>query len=394
MNSEKTKLSIWFFICIFIVSCNKNKDNHELSDEYSLVKNTEKTHVFKIGNDVHYLTISLFPFKDAGGNKYLTFQNGVSNEILFYNMENPNLLFKVTPTIEGPNGVGMFLGYHIEDIDKIYLTVPGRPVLFQINKNGDILQKIEYEKTDNDKPIIPFFLSTSDVYSPLIIINNNFYFTQMRNHSLTLTASPVSGYIDTLTHSVNVLPFYFPPIMNDQDIAKYTMGNELCFSRIFDGNKFIYSFFLDEYIYSTSINHEIVDKKRVNSRYMNKLYKPQTRPEEIQSGLKKLCEIAIYGNLIYDQYRQVYYRVAYPETEMEEDADYLEIYRTGRKKFSIIILDKNMNIIGETLFPEYTYISNAVFVDEDGLHIRTNHQKNPDFQENLFIFDCFELSKK
>jgi hypothetical protein len=113
----------------------------------------------------------------------------------------------------------------------------------------------------------------------------------------------------------------------------------------------------------------------------------------LKAGLKKLCEITIYGNLVYDKYRNVYYRIAYPGGEMEEDVNYLEIYRTGRKKFSIIILDENLNVVGETLFPEYTYMSNVLFIDENGLHIRTNHSKNPEFNEDVFIFDCFELTK-
>jgi hypothetical protein len=98
--------------------------------------------------------------------------------------------------------------------------------------------------------------------------------------------------------------------------------------------------------------------------------------------------------MIYDKYRDVYYRIAYPETEMENGENYLEIFRTGRKNFSIIILDKEFKIIGETLFPDYTYISNTMFVSEKGLFIRSNHHKSAAFEEDKLIFDCFELSKK
>ena len=53
----------------------------------------------------------------------------------------------------------------------------------------------------------------------------------------------------------------------------------------------------------------------------------------------------------------------------------LELWDFGRKIFSIIILDKNFNIIGETVFPEYTYNPNLMYIDEKGLYISENHYK-------------------
>ena len=87
----------------------------------------------------------------------------------------------------------------------------------------------------------------------------------------------------------------------------------------------------------------------------------------------------------------VYYRIAYPQTEMEKKEDYYEIFQFGRKVFSIIILNKDFDIIGETLFPEYTYVSGMMFVREDGLYISDSHYKNPSFNEDVLSFKRFEL---
>jgi hypothetical protein len=56
-------------------------------------------------------------------------------------------------------------------------------------------------------------------------------------------------------------------------------------------------------------------------------------------------------------------------------------------------LDKDFNIIGETLFPDYTYKSVLTFIAEDGLYICDSHVKNPEFDENKLSFQCFELVK-
>jgi hypothetical protein len=82
------------------------------------------------------------------------------------------------------------------------------------------------------------------------------------------------------------------------------------------------------------------------------------------------------------------------EEEKEGGRIYIDIRTTGRKRFSIIILDKDFNIIGETLFSDYKYCSGSMFVDEDGLYIRSNHFKSPDFDEDKLMFTCLELKKK
>lgn len=71
----------------------------------------------------------------------------------------------------------------------------------------------------------------------------------------------------------------------------------------------------------------------------------------------------------------------------------MEIYHNGRKRFSIIILDKEMNVLGETLFPDYTYNANLFFITKDGLYLSVTHFKRPDFDENVLRFQKIELQK-
>lgn len=107
--------------------------------------------------------------------------------------------------------------------------------------------------------------------------------------------------------------------------------------------------------------------------------------------MKDLCENPKYGNLYYDNYRHVYYRLAYPGDELPFKENYKDLYAYGRRKFSIIILDKDFNIIGETLFPEYIYNPTAMFICEDGVYISDSHFKNPAYDEDRLSFVRFEL---
>ena len=61
------------------------------------------------------------------------------------------------------------------------------------------------------------------------------------------------------------------------------------------------------------------------------------------------------------------------------------------QSFSIIILNKDYEIIGETKFPGNTYAHHLCFVGKKGLYISENNENNPQFDENKLVFRCFTL---
>ena len=103
---------------------------------------------------------------------------------------------------------------------------------------------------------------------------------------------------------------------------------------------------------------------------------------------KLASEQATYGNIVYDKYRDVYYRFAYPECEVNSTS--FE-YIFCRKEFSIIILDNEFNIIGETLFPAGKYAPGLFFVNQDGLYLSLNNTENPEIGDDELVFQCLEL---
>jgi hypothetical protein len=207
-----------------------------------------------------------------------------------------------------------------------------------------------------------------------------------------LERSSVTIAIDTLTNGVKNLPMRFPPIVSVEDVKNHkTNGNEFSYSRCFNGHQFVYSFFYDEDIYIANPEHDSIFTRTVKSKYIDKVKPLGYQPDNIIQSNKIKCEMPMYRNLIYDEYREVYYRLVYPQTEMEKNEDYYEVFQFGRKAFSIIILNKDFEIIGETLFPEYTYVSGMMFVRKDGLYISDSHYKNPSFNENVLSFRRFEL---
>jgi hypothetical protein len=365
--------------------------NKEPVYDHELVK-TGKILSYELDDNTKYLFYALFPYTDSNGKSYLTFKNSF-DEILFYELESGKFLFKIEIEKEGPNGILNVTGYYVEDFNNIYVTSIALTRLTKIDTGGAVLQKIEYAKTANTGyQVIPNYGSISTIYTPLVIIDKNLYITQQPSPNFSSPAkTPVSVMIDTLNRTFTALPFYFPEKIHG--LGFYDVFSSLTrLSRDFNGKEFIYSFSFDENIQVASVNHENIRNIPAKSRYINKI-RVEKRPDNIDVTLvmKKDMEIAAYGNLIYDKYRDVYYRLAYPEDELENGLDYRSITPFGRKKFSIIILDKNCNVIGETLFPEFVYCSKILFVHKDGLYICNNHPENPSFNEDILSFQCFEL---
>lgn len=59
-----------------------------------------------------------------------------------------------------------------------------------------------------------------------------------------------------------------------------------------------------------------------------------------------------------------------------------------RKEFSIMILDENFNVLGETLFPAGKYIPALFFVNEKGLFLSVNNTSNPQMTDDKLVFQC------
>lgn len=369
---------------ILLFACNLEHNN-----EFCLKKSNKELSIL-LDSNTKSNTKSLFLYKNKEGKEYITFQNQYNNEIYFYNFENKKVEFKVTPELDGNNGVGVFFGYYIQNLDSIFLTNMEVEKIALIDSSSNLKEQLVYDKSSDETPLRRSF-STSDYFRPIRIIGSKIYTISRCNRNEQ--PNPVSITIDMKTKEVDYLPFNYPQIQKTMNKLK-AFGLEDQFSRDFDGSHFIYSFYFDEDIFITSIDHKEIQRKKIKSKYINNIL---LLDDFGNSTVQEACENPNYGNMIYDQYRSVYYRIAYPKTEINRKLEMQEaitLMDYGRKNFSIIILDKNFNIIGETLFPDYTYNSGIMFVREDGLYISSSHPMSTQYSDDYLNFQRFDLVKE
>ena len=226
-------------------------------------------------------------------------------------------------------------------------------------------------------------------------VNGKLYLPQGVNFRFgkdLLEKSALLCSLDTLSGEVEALPVKFPPVGGV--IRRGSSGNvNADYQYCFNGQELVYSFeYMDDLMVVNPLTHQ-VEYKAVRSRYIGEM-KPFSSESTNDAVLQReLCEHPSYGKIIYDSCNKVYYRVAYVPQEIDKKVDALSLFRTGRKQFSIMILDEDFNVIGEHLFPTYTYNPRLSFVSKGKLYISLNNIMNPDYSDDVIRFQMVELVK-
>ena len=380
------KFVYYALLCFLFFSCRGEKMQY--IDSYEL-KSTNKIKKFRLDDDVRYNAFYLYTFVDRQGKSYLSFLNYRTNQLLFYDWNTEDFLFKVELPAEGPNGVTQVSGYYIKDFDHIYVSTYAYNGLLRVDTTGQIVQKIPYGTTPDGYKVLPSYTPSSHPYiAPVFIGDAKMCITQPAVPRFrAANETPISVVIDTLKHTCESLPMTYS-LLNDEEMEA---GN-LQFSRIFNGKDFIYSLYVCEDVFVASMDHSDIRRVKVKSRHIDS---PTEQQQDTEQGPRLYLELPRYGDLIYDSYRKVYYRFAYPKVSLNKDMNWWGKAVYGRKKFSVIILDEDFNVIGETLFPEGIYNSFVFFVNEEGLYISRDYKIGTAEQsEDYLTFELFQLIKK
>ena len=380
-----------FWICALAVvsfcSCgNKGKN-------YSYTLQTVDTFLnYHLASDVK-VPLMIRSCTDDAGKEYFYFQNGILPDLLIYDIHNETLVKRVKFEVEGPNAIdgGFLFGFMMTDCNHIYISSMPQPELYATDTTGCIKRKMSFSETaDGYKPVCCFQDNGAFQF-----IDGKLYLPQGINFSFgkdVMEKSALLCRLDTLSGDVEALPVKFPLI--GSSIRRGSPSNvNANYQYCYNGQELVYSFaYMDDLMVVNPLTHQ-VEYKVVRSRYIGEM-KPFSSESTNDAALQKeLCEYPAYSNIMYDSYNKVYYRVVYVPQEIDKKVAPLSLYRTGRKQFSIMILDEDFNVIGEHLFPTYTYNPRLSFVSKGKLYISLNNIMNPDYSDDVIRFQMVELTK-
>lgn len=372
---------------LFFISCTNRVDDMKCH----LVV-TEDSLVFSVPSDASLFIKSMQVFVDKEQKRYFSYLNNELPKIYFYDLETEERIKTIHLENEGPDGIGRKAGgFYVADWNRIYVPDVYLSQISVVDSTGHKLNALEFEALASDYPFIP---TNSLIASPLMELDGKLYASQKPNPRLGNKAgqrSTTEMIVQQDSYEANPFAFHYPSsVLKNYTPGQSSLGLAWRMSRCFNGSELVYSFGLDENVYVVSLDGNEVAKHQVESRFIKTLESPKT-PDDFMLGIQTLCETPFYGNIYYDKYRRLYYRVAYPKEDYDKEENFMDLWQFGRGNFSIIVLNEDFEVLGETFFPAYDYRSDLVLILEDGVYLSTSHYKNSSFDEDKLVFKRFEV---
>ncbi|MBP5365473.1 MAG: DUF4221 family protein [Bacteroidales bacterium] len=327
-------------------------------------------------------------FQDKG-EEYLAIENEQNPSISIYRLSDCSHIKDVIPCNEGPNGIGSpMYGFDIINFDTIIVAPTGiGNRLCIIDSAATLIKNIDYPI--NPRPLVTvarilqsyYGLGIYKIDSVLFVCNSC---RDTEENYIRMHGHPIGYRYNINTEQVSLSQELYPDISNAKPYISLGVS-----SVMYINGKYILYYDKGHQIF-VSNGDTTWTEHLLRSKYI-KDFKPKTLAGSIEAEMIQHIEEPEYRAMIYDKYRNLYYRFACPSIEVKPEDD---VFTLGefRSLFSVMIIDKDFNIIGETLMPEKTYNVNMFFVNEAGLWISTNNVENPKYEEDAINFELFILN--
>ena len=160
-------------------------------------------------------------------------------------------------------------------------------------------------------------------------------------------------------------------------------------------NEIIVSFAKDHKIYVYK-NGNLKSTEEIKSRYISE-FQPLTQRNStsnitFDSINRYLVSQPEYANILYDPYRDLYYRIVGHKSDALNSNGFIN--NTYDRAFSVIAFDSDFRIISEIDFPAGEYYYMNIFVSKAGLMIQKREEHKPNFKDDRILFDVFGVTKK
>lgn len=316
---------------------------------------------------------------------YIFRENGMLTEIQVYNLDEIGEPIKKSFFTEGPNGIRDGVGLSIIplSLNKYYLTNRHNELFLMeydsILKRYDLSNSQEY----------PAMMPTN--HAKTIMLKDSIFgfgqYKQMNINTNEYLQSSIFALFDIPENKFKDASITFPQsYLNKCWTAQmlfpaYTYNNST--------DKLIFGFPAEKNLYSYDYHDDTIEEINVPYtdyfREVDSFKECDEVPQKIDSYFLNTPN---YINIIYDKYREIYYRMFFLPPD--------NIYKGMRgshthKRLGIIVYDKNFDVIHEKLFEPYTYFPSDYFVNEDGLWLSMNNPESENFNENYFQFALLKL---
>lgn len=388
------KSFILLISCLLFFTCKEKSSIRKEIKSFNFKKRLVSSKKTKLINNGYFYSFYTQTNKDNDSIIYRMKMRSGKEGIDIFNIYEEDSQKEILLTQKMSNLLKRFDGFKVINKDSIFLFGINKVLL--INFNGEIIS--ENQLLSNEK------LSESNLH-PVMITNRSSPYFHEKNIYLTylIDLPPDKSNVLYKTNVTSVFNFDNGTLF-EMDKTNYPPSYfnncwkvlDIEASSVFNKNKAIFSYPIEDTLYIHSLNHKAkIKKKEVKSKYKRKEVMPIRCDKlwDVKTYKKHSYESFLYSDLIYDNYKDIYYRIC---KHPEEEYNLKSKFNSLNNKFSIMVLDSNFNVISESkiLNEKPKYIPFDYFINEEGLWISTSNPDNESYKEDELSFELFKLEDK
>ena len=375
--------SIILIISLLVVfsSCEK-KLTYSITE-----KKINETLIISINSDFNP-DIRRVQYIKSDSGEYLAIKNKSKPEIILFDLQTKKINYKIPLFTDGPNSIGNYSGFQIYKPDCVLISsIP--PKAFSINFQGEVLastpifdpeNKVNYVGSTNETP---FIVKDKELWGAQPFYSNIFNITEKEAINTLSIFKIEANKTDTVSRWI---PISRPPnIWSDgKKSANFAWANR--------HDSIIVAPFTDHRLWVISKKGErLVSYVNVKSESVNSFRVIDGYPAPGDKGIIQDLESDSYENFIYDIYRDVFYRFFLPKIDVNDYNLSPRSIFSRRPMIGVMVLDKDLKILGEFNFLNHEIENRNYFVGKKGLYVSTNNPNRDDFDENILRYDIIRF---
>ncbi len=376
-------------LALFFFACN-TKQKKEIRTSFSSSSKLVKSEILNIHLDsVSSHTSLCMTLLPDGEDELLFLQNNADNSIQVYSLNERKLLKTLFIPQSGPASIAQIHGFTVSSKDSIfvydYFTLWNTLL---INFDGEIIGTFKIPHPRTGRAFNHFSLTPC----PVILNNGLLYIKEipldigLPNPNLYSSGYKLEYSYNLLTSELKSEDITWPVEYHGND---YWVHLNTYYKAKGENGVMVYS-------WQASDSILVTDFKTVKKKYFagSRYFKKGIRPNSTNSTGHEEClyiESDQYSIIAYDKYRNLYYRFVrhgIPCINIDN-----QVQTAYDQPISIIILDKDFNILGETLLETGAYLTKDYFIGKEGLYLSNQNINNKDLHEDYMKFTLLKVEK-
>lgn len=282
------------------------------------------------------------------------------------------------------------LSYNIQG-DKLIIFQGEKLSIVELDKfKGNLIESVDL---NNDKGIFNSNTFHAELgFRPILDEDGSVYLMNLRYDVQIVDPTFYKGNNEVkINFNENKLNYEFLPVSYPKDYLKGYFGYYFMPRRVVDnkGNH-IYSYSVSPTMQIWNSKSQEVSSATAKSYYQKDeiAFLDPTVKYSTKELMKYTVETGTYTSLLFDPYRNIYYRFFRPA--IAEGIDCNDCTYQD-KPLSILILDENLAIIDELYIGTTIYEEQTAFVGEEGLYLSCANTKNQHFGNGFISYDILGI---